>query len=1093
MRNNNKKYRNTEKLKVIYTNINGIRSKISKLETVLTLTTPHVICLTETETETPPNIEGYTWHHKPRKNRKGGGVAILTRNDLRTDKVDDDLEETQAEIIWTEVKQGKKVYSFGVYYGKQETEDLNIVQTEFSEIASHINKLRLKGGVIMTGDFNAKLKIDTPEAKQNMSRNGRLLHDMIKTTNLKTASIDNTKKGIWTRVNRHNESERSIIDYILTDEDTQKGITFLEIDEEGKIRMDGRKESDHNTIYMELELEHEKPTQERITKWKINEKSDWEAYNEYINGKLKETGSYDYNTLNETIQEALQKTIGTKEIRTGQYKERHPKHVREAIRSKNKAKKELKEHTKSKEQVKKDDGLNEKIKKYVKAQEKAVMIIEAHQRKRIRHITERIAKEGGVNSNLFWKLNRQQKGKTQNKYDICNSEGKVIENPEHAREAVAKYFEDLYKPWPPSNQEITNQIYENNKAVERSNKKIEPITLKEIKTQKKRIKNKKATGPDNIPNEIITKANETTLKVYMKSINRILTGEEPIPKEWKEGMIKTIYKGKGKKGMMINERGITMSSNMGKLAERIIADRILEQINMTDNQAGGKKRISTSDHIIVIKNIIKHNRRKRKPTYITLLDVTKAYDKAWLEGIMYALQKSGLREAEWKITKELSNNLTARINTIHGQTREINIQDSIRQGGVLSVIQYANLIDEIAKDLKGHNLGCYQTDNSEEIPCLLWMDDVALLTTDKEKMQKMLDRVQEIAEKYRIHFGTEKSNIMIIGKKDTDPGLKLMNQEIKPTTKYKYLGYTLNDKNNNSDHIQNCRSKAEMAYQTLLSIMGNKNFRQIEMDTAWKLVKTTIIPIITYAGESIDMNKKEIQEINRILDNILKRLLMVPQSTPREPLYLETGIMDIETTINRNRIMMLNRISKTDSILLKTNTDDHEKTQWRKSTDDIIKRYRLDPETIISQKKSRIKKIVNEAVRKQFRTEMIQKALEKTKSKHFLYTTDGLTQTQNKNRYIYKLTRMESSAIFRARTKMIDVKMNYKGKYSDTTCRHCKKHPETQEHILQECEVLHEQEKSKTREEDLRMTSQLLLRETAKKIISTMTKHLESI
>ena len=95
--------------------------------------------------------------------------------------------------------------------------------------------------------------------------------------------------------------------------------------------------------------------------------------------------------------------------------------------------------------------------------------------------------------------------------------------------------------------------------------------------------------------------------------------------------------------------------------------------------------------------------------------------------------------------------------------------------------------------------------------------------------------------------------------------------------------------------------------------------------------------------------------------------------------------------------------------------------------------------------------------------------------------------------YIYKLSRMESSAIFRARTKMIDVKMNYKGKYSDTTCRHCKKHPETQEHILQECEVLHEQEKSKTREEDLCMTSQLLLRETAKKIISIMTKHLESI
>ena len=33
------------------------------------------------------------------------------------------------------------------------------------------------------------------------------------------------------------------------------------------------------------------------------------------------------------------------------------------------------------------------------------------------------------------------------------------------------------------------------------------------------------------------------------------------------------------------------------------------------------------------------------------------------------------------------------------------IRDSIRQGGVLSVIEYATLIDEIAKELKKNNIG----------------------------------------------------------------------------------------------------------------------------------------------------------------------------------------------------------------------------------------------------------------------------------------------------------------------------------------------------------------------------------------------------
>ena len=41
----------------------------------------------------------------------------------------------------------------------------------------------------------------------------------------------------------------------------------------------------------------------------------------------------------------------------------------------------------------------------------------------------------------------------------------------------------------------------------------------------------------------------------------------------------------------------------------------------------------------------------------------------------------------------------AKIKTKDGMTREINIKDSIRQGGVLSVLKYATVMDEIAKEI----------------------------------------------------------------------------------------------------------------------------------------------------------------------------------------------------------------------------------------------------------------------------------------------------------------------------------------------------------------------------------------------------------
>ena len=38
--------------------------------------------------------------------------------------------------------------------------------------------------------------------------------------------------------------------------------------------------------------------------------------------------------------------------------------------------------------------------------------------------------------------------------------------------------------------------------------------------------------------------------------------------------------------------------------------------------------------------------------------------------------------------------------------------------------------------------------------------------------------------------------------------------------------------------------------------MGNKYYNNIELETAWKLLETCIQPIITYGGESWNINKK---------------------------------------------------------------------------------------------------------------------------------------------------------------------------------------------------------------------------------------------
>ena len=114
------------------------------------------------------------------------------------------------------------------------------------------------------------------------------------------------------------------------------------------------------------------------------------------------------------------------------------------------------------------------------------------------------------------------------------------------------------------------------------------------------------------------------------------------------------------------------------------------------------------------------------------------------------------------------------------------------------------------------------------------------------------------------------------------------------------------------------------------------------------------------------------------------------------------------------------------------------------------------------------------------------KAEGKTKTQYLLNNTTwkpGIRKT-----YMNKLTRMEASTIFKARTRMLDVKNNYRGKHNNVTCRKCGEPTETQEHILGECKGIHTNNTTKVNKTDIFCNDHTDLRDTANKIANIMKK-----
>ena len=279
------------------------------------------------------------------------------------------------------------------------------------------------------------------------------------------------------------------------------------------------------------------------------------------------------------------------------------------------------------------------------------------------------------------------------------------------------------------------------------------------------------------------------------------------------------------------------------------------------------------------------------------------------------------------------------------------------------------------------------------------------------------------------------------------------------TDKYTYLGEVINKNLNLKDQIKNIEQKVEAAYQTMVAIAEDQNFKNIKMECIWKLVKTCIEPIITYASETWEPNKGELKKLNQILDKIIKRILMTPEATPREALYIETGLLDVETMIDIKRLNMMARLNREKSDMMSIVLMNPE-SKWMKKTKEIMLKYNIEEDDLRGSKEKAHEAITHGAHMRMY-THVNRVRNEKSKLKYFLDGKISWTAEQPAD-YMMKMTRKQASTIFKARTRMTKVKGNYKNEFPVQMYRACKTHPETQAHALSDCENIHNNNSAST-------------------------------
>ncbi len=455
------------------------------------------------------------------------------------------------------------------------------------------------------------------------------------------------------------------------------------------------------------------------------------------------------------------------------------------------------------------------------------------------------------------------------------------------------------------------------------------ITAAELDKAIDGLANRKASDPQLLVNELITRGGPRT-RAALLYLFRAIWAATRVPDDWLTAHLVPIYKGAaaGTVSSPASYRPIALTSIVAKLYESVLYARLSAYTEANgiigDEQGGFRRGRSCIDHAFILGEIIAARRERHKRTFMCFLDLSKAYDRTWRDGIWHRLLDVGVNGRIWHAMRGLYRSVQTRV-SVNGELGDaFSSGIGVRQGSVLSPILFSIFISSVIDAWRDAGLGVtigggdIDADSAaagarpgeRRVAGLLFADDIVLIADSEDELHRALAIMDTHAQQWRYSFNSSKCAVMVAAERQPPSGRherhwQLQGEPVVETKQYRYLGITLQS-NSHWTAMQAHRTAAGKAALPMLWRIGARQGR-LSMSTGELLIEMLLWSRMAYGSELSQPGITASNKAETIQNAAGRALLGVPRGTSNDMVRGELGWLPLAA---HRRLAMLRYLGR---------------------------------------------------------------------------------------------------------------------------------------------------------------------------------------